>query len=128
MLRSCWLRDRVVIWSGLVGVTALSWLYVYRQMGPTEGMTDIAMPAAFVPWTATDFALNMAIWWAMMPGMMLPSAAPMILTFCDDQPAQAPARPAFCPDDGVHVGLSDRLGSVRHLCDASRTGVSNGLP
>jgi predicted metal-binding membrane protein len=50
-------------------------------MGPMEDMADMAMPAAFVPWTATDFALNMAIWWAMMPGMMLPSAAPMILTF-----------------------------------------------
>ena len=62
-------------------MTALSWLYVYRQMGEMEGMTDIASPVTFTPWTASDFALNMAIWWAMMPGMMLPSAAPMILTF-----------------------------------------------
>ena len=62
-------------------MTALSWLYVYRQMGAMEGMADIAIPAIFTPWTASDFALNMAIWWAMMPGMMLPSAAPMILTF-----------------------------------------------
>ncbi len=75
------LRDRVVIWLGLAAVTALSWLDVYRQMGPMGGMVDLAMPAAYVPWTAADFALNMAIWWAMMPGMMLPSAAPMILTF-----------------------------------------------
>ena len=65
----------------LAGVTALSWLYVYRQMGAMEGLTDIALPVTFTPWTANDFALNMAIWWAMMPGMMLPSAAPMILTF-----------------------------------------------
>jgi predicted metal-binding membrane protein len=75
------LRDRVVIWFGLAGVTALSWLYLYRQMGPMGDIADLAMPAALVPWTAADFALNMAIWWAMMPGMMLPSAAPMILTF-----------------------------------------------
>ena len=69
------LRDRLAVWLALVAVTALSWVYVYRQMGPMEGMADIAMPAACVPWTAADFALNMAIWWAMMPGMMLPSAA-----------------------------------------------------
>jgi hypothetical protein len=75
------LRDRVVIWLALAGVTALSWLYVYRQMGAMEGMADIATPAVFTPWTSGDFALNMLIWWAMMPGMMLPSAAPMILTF-----------------------------------------------
>ena len=75
------LRDRVVIWLALAGVTAFSWLYIYQQTGAMEGMGDIAVPAIFTPWTAGDFALNMAIWWAMMPGMMLPSAAPMILTF-----------------------------------------------
>ena len=75
------LRDRVAISLGLAAVTALSWVYLYRQMGPMEGMADLAMPAAFVPWTAADFALNTAIWWAMMPGMMLPSAGPMILMF-----------------------------------------------
>jgi predicted metal-binding membrane protein len=75
------LRDRLAIWLGLAAITALSWLYVYRQMGAMEGMTDIAMPAVFAPWTIADFALNLGIWWAMMPGMMLPSAAPMVLTF-----------------------------------------------
>jgi predicted metal-binding membrane protein len=75
------LGDRLAIWLALAAVTALSWLYVYRQMGPMEGRADLAIPAAYVAWTAADFALNMAIWWAMMPGMMLPSAAPMILTF-----------------------------------------------
>jgi len=75
------LRDRVAIWLALAAVTALSWLYIYRQMGAMERMADIAIPAAYAPWSAADFALNIAIWWAMMPGMMLPSAAPMILTF-----------------------------------------------
>lgn len=75
------LRDRVVIASALAGVTALSWLYIYLQLRPMAGMEDAAMPAVLVPWTAADFALNFAIWWAMMPGMMLPGAAPMILTF-----------------------------------------------
>jgi predicted metal-binding membrane protein len=75
------LRERAVIWLALAAVTALSWLYVYRQMGPMAEMADFAMPAAYAPWSAIDFALNLAIWWAMMPGMMLPSAAPMILTF-----------------------------------------------
>ena len=44
-------------------------------------MADIAVPPAPTSWTVGDFILNIAIWWAMMPGMMLPSAAPMILTF-----------------------------------------------
>jgi predicted metal-binding membrane protein len=44
-------------------------------------MAGMMEMAALAPWTAADFALNAAIWWAMMPGMMLPSAMPMILTF-----------------------------------------------
>jgi predicted metal-binding membrane protein len=75
------LRDRFIIWLGLAAVTALSWFYVYRQMGAMEGVAEIAMPVAVAPWTTVDFALNLAIWWAMMPGMMLPGAAPTILTY-----------------------------------------------
>ncbi len=73
-------RERVVIAAALGAVTALSWLYLYLQMQPMADMADMA-PTMFAPWTASDFALNLAIWWVMMPGMMLPSAAPMILTF-----------------------------------------------
>jgi len=72
------LRDRAAVLLALIGLAAISWLYMYLQMGP---MDEMAMPVAFSPWTAADFALNVAIWWVMMPGMMLPSAAPMILTF-----------------------------------------------
>jgi predicted metal-binding membrane protein len=72
------LRDHAAILLALIGLAAISWLYIYLQMSP---MDEIAMPVAFSPWTAADFALNIAIWWVMMPGMMLPSAAPMILTF-----------------------------------------------
>ena len=53
---------------------------MYRQMQPMADMAEI-MPATFAPWSAADFALNFLFWWAMMPGMMLPSAAPMILMF-----------------------------------------------
>jgi predicted metal-binding membrane protein len=72
------LRDRAAILLALIGLSAISWLYVYLQMSPVDEMT---MPVAFSPWTAADFTLNIAIWWVMMPGMMLPSAGPMILTF-----------------------------------------------
>jgi len=61
-------------------VSALSWFAIWRQMQPMAEMADIA-PPAFAPWQARDFVLNATIWWAMMPGMMLPSATPMILTF-----------------------------------------------
>src|SRR5260370_27578577 len=72
------LRDHVAILLALVGLAAISWLYIYVQMSP---MDEIAMPVAFSHWTAADFALKVASWWVRMPAIMLPSAAPMILTF-----------------------------------------------
>ena len=71
-------RDRIVVAAALAAIAGLSWLYLWLQLAP---MAEMGAPAEFAPWTAADFALNAALWWAMMPGMMLPSAAPMILTF-----------------------------------------------
>jgi predicted metal-binding membrane protein len=72
--------ERGVVLLALVGVTAIAWAYliVARQnmdmaMPGMDDMPDMAMPFA-VPWV-------FAMWWVMMLGMMLPSAAPMILTF-----------------------------------------------
>src|SRR5205823_5626408 len=46
----------------------------------------------------------------------------------DDQPPEAPARPAFCSHNGVHVGVSDRLGAVRCLCDPRGLGFRTCCP
>ena len=64
----------------LAGVTIAAWLYlVFAREGmdmTMDGMPDVpdmAMPSAA--------PLVFAMWWVMMLGMMLPGAAPMILTF-----------------------------------------------
>jgi predicted metal-binding membrane protein len=76
-------RDRWVVWLALLGVTAIAWLYLLMLRAD---MTDVAMDempgmAMVAPWTPAVFVLNFAMWWVMMLGMMLPSAAPMLLTF-----------------------------------------------
>jgi predicted metal-binding membrane protein len=75
------LRDRVIIIVALIGLATVSWLYIYWFFSPMGEIGEMAIPTAFSRWTAADFALNFAIWWIMMPGMMLPSATPMVLTF-----------------------------------------------
>ncbi len=80
------LRERVIILVAVAGVTALSWLYLLQlvrnmpDMAGMAGMAAMAMPMA-PHWTPAVFALTFAMWAVMMVGMMLPSAAPMILTF-----------------------------------------------
>jgi predicted metal-binding membrane protein len=44
-------------------------------------MGAMAMPMPMEPKGAVDLVLLLAMWWVMMAGMMLPGAAPMILTF-----------------------------------------------
>jgi predicted metal-binding membrane protein len=73
-------RDRAIVLLALFGTNAIAWVYLFvaRQgmdmaMGGMPDMPDMAMPFA-APWV-------FAMWWVMMLGMMLPSAAPMILTF-----------------------------------------------
>lgn len=73
-------RDRALVLLAIAGVIAVAWLYLLiaredaaMTMGEMPGMPDMAMPFAT--------PLVFAMWWMMMLGMMLPSAAPMILTF-----------------------------------------------
>lgn len=102
-------RDRTIVALCIAAMTVLAWLYLLtlaRSMGtppsPVNGtgtmdampdmqgmetmpgmdMPDMAMgPAAPAGWTTNDAALAVAMWFVMMVGMMLPSAAPMILLY-----------------------------------------------
>jgi len=78
-------RAHGVILLALLAMTVIAWLYlltVSRGMSDTrmDGMPGMAMPMTVV-WTPATFSLTFAMWWVMMVGMMVPSAAPMILTF-----------------------------------------------
>jgi predicted metal-binding membrane protein len=78
-------RDRVAVLAGLGGVTALAWGYLALLavgMGDMSEAVGGAMTmAAAEPWSAADFVLMFLMWSVMMLGMMVPSAAPMILIF-----------------------------------------------
>jgi predicted metal-binding membrane protein len=72
------LFQRLAILAALGGLVALSWLYLVDEAATMAAMDpDMAMP----PKDATELLLLLAMWCVMMVGMMLPSAAPMILTF-----------------------------------------------
>lgn len=88
-------RDRTIVALCLAAISALAWLYLLslaRLMGgmPMDGME--AMPGMDMPgmaatvasrlaWSPGDAALVFTMWFVMMVGMMLPSAAPMVLLY-----------------------------------------------
>ncbi len=75
-------RDRWFVLTGLAGVTVLAWAYLVAMATDMDAMAmgAMAMPAV-EPWSALDFWLMFVMWAVMMVGMMLPSAAPMILLY-----------------------------------------------
>jgi predicted metal-binding membrane protein len=73
-------RDRAVVASALGALALLCWAYLaWLAAAPIGSMA--AMAPGIVHWSAADFLLMLLMWWVMMVGMMVPSAAPMILIY-----------------------------------------------
>ena len=78
-------RDRLWIALGLVSAILLAWVYLLREsaaMDVMEKQMRAAMGVAHMSmrtWSAGDWLGLFAMWAVMMVGMMLPSAAPVIM-------------------------------------------------
>ncbi len=75
-------RDLVVISASLTGVTILSWVYLVimaREMSSPESLCMASMQIQ--SWDVSYFWMMFLMWAIMMVGMMVPSAAPMILIY-----------------------------------------------
>ena len=101
------LKDRAIVLASLAGLSFLAWLYLavlalemargdmtlmgMEAMAPMEATTmGGAMVMVPQPWSFATFALMLAMWWIMMIGMMVPSAAPMVLLFARLQRGKLP--------------------------------------
>jgi predicted metal-binding membrane protein len=80
-------RDRLLISTCLVLITAIAWVYLLhlaRQMASSTAydamMTQMGM-AMDRPWTAADIFFTFVMWAVMMVGMMSGAAAPVLLLF-----------------------------------------------
>ncbi len=76
-------RDRAIVLLSLVGVCLLAWAWLGAMTPTMADMPDMPMPSL-----ARQYALAALMWAVMMVGMMLPSAAPMILLFTTVQRKQ----------------------------------------
>lgn len=73
-------RDRAIVVAALTSVTALSWLYIIQMTHiPARGMRHVG--GIILSCCGVDFWVTFLMWTVMMVGMMVPSAAPMILAF-----------------------------------------------
>jgi predicted metal-binding membrane protein len=79
-------RDRLIVLSALLLLSAFGWIYVIwlaadMALAPAmPGMSSMMAPA-FAPWRAVHFLFLFAMWLVMMVGMMTPSVAPVALIY-----------------------------------------------
>lgn len=87
-------RDRAVVAVSLLALGAIAWAYVLwlihamgmggmqmSEMRVDANPFGVAMIPSLQPWSGAEFAFAFVMWAVMMIGMMVPSAAPMILVY-----------------------------------------------
>ena len=86
-------RDRALVAAALVVATVLCWAWIVPMARDMYGAMD--GPSAWMmttEWDATHTLLLFAMWAVMMAGMMLPSAAPLLLLYAGAARRREPAR------------------------------------
>jgi predicted metal-binding membrane protein len=82
-------RDRAIVGAALVATVLLAWLYLFHWSGAMPGMNMADMPSMAMSrnhdWGVVEVTLLFVMWTVMMIAMMVPAAAPMILTFATVQ-------------------------------------------
>jgi len=78
-------RERLILWAGILSVTAISWFVLVRMPMPSASISGqivggmaAVMCAGPTLWSVREAGLIFAMWTVMMAAMMLPSAGPMI--------------------------------------------------
>ncbi|MGE0736635.1 MAG: DUF2182 domain-containing protein [Alphaproteobacteria bacterium] len=76
-------RDRGLLLASLLVLAALAWLYLWFEADAMDRMMMGERPMVMLPTAANagTLALTFLMWAIMMVGMMVPSAAPMILFY-----------------------------------------------
>ena len=83
------MRDRVLLSTCVVVITALAWAYLIHLVQYDKAMAAMGMTMDH-PWTSADVYLNFAMWTVMMAGMMSASALPMLLLFAGTRRGSVP--------------------------------------
>jgi predicted metal-binding membrane protein len=78
-------RDRAIVGAALLAIALVAWLYLVHLSATMPGMDMADMPGMAMPrahaWDPLDVGLLFIMWAVMMIAMMVPAAAPMVLTF-----------------------------------------------
>ena len=75
--------DRTAVFVSLAGITAIAWVLTVQLAASTPAPARSMDIASAIPSAALPILLVFAMWAAMMVGMMVPSATPMVVAYTD---------------------------------------------
>lgn len=91
-------RDRWIVLAALAALTALTWAWMaHEASGMSSGACCRMVAPDTHPWDASTLPPLFFMWAEMMVAMMVPSAAPMILTFAMVQRKRREQEQPFVP-------------------------------
>ena len=107
--RQLW-HDRAIVGVSLLAIAMVAWLYLLHLSATMPGMEMADMPAMVMPrvhaWDPLDVGLLFVMWAVMMIAMMVPAAAPMVLTFAMVQRKRQEQDRATVPTVGFLLGYA----------------------
>lgn len=75
--------DRAAVYVGLSGVTAVAWVVTIQLAAGMRTPAESMDMAAAMPSIGWQFLFTATMWAAMMVGMMVPSATPMVVAYAE---------------------------------------------
>ena len=99
-------RDRIIVISGIVGVSMLAWMYMLYLAWGMKNL-DMGMGLSLPhmqAWGAVDFTLMLTMWTVMMVAMMVPSSTPMVLMFASINRKRRERRDPIAPTGMFLIG------------------------
>ena len=106
ILESIVQRDRLVLLSALVGISAIAWAYTIVLSGDAGHAAHATILAEPRIWTGTDLAMTFGMWTVMMLAMMLPTVAPMVLSLAEISRGQSVPASPVAPATGFLLGYA----------------------
>ena len=120
-------RDRMIVFASLALIAGLAWVYLgYLAWDMQRGMGADSVAAVMSqarPGGGIDFGLTFFMWAVMMMAMMVPTAAPMLLTFATINRRRSERSQPFVPTGVFLMGYL----TVWFAFAALATGIQWGL-
>jgi predicted metal-binding membrane protein len=99
-------RDRLVLLSALIAISAIAWAYTIVMSGDAGHGAHAKLLAEPRAWTGTDLAVTFGMWTVMMMAMMLPTTAPMVLSLAKISRDQSVETSPIAPATGFLLGYA----------------------